>query len=273
MTQFVLGALFFGALIGLSLGLVGGGGSILTVPILVYAVGQPPHAATSTSLAIVGLNAMFGMTGHLRSGNVQLRTGITFGALGIAGAIVGTWLNRLVPGQLLVVLFALVMLVAAAAMLRRDGNGGVGPTGPPPVIRPGWPTVIAAGSGVGLMTGFFGVGGGFVIVPALVLVLGLPMRLAIGTSLLVIAINSAASLAARVVVLDPGSTANGGIQLVGAGLDVRLTALFVLGGLAGIALGVRLAGKFSHARLTQTFAVLIVLVAIYVLARSFTGAV
>lgn len=272
MTQFVLSALFFGALIGLSLGLVGGGGSILTVPILVYAMGQPPHAAASSSLAIVGLNAMFGMTGHFRSGNVQLRTGFTFGALGIAGAVVGTWLNRQVPGQLLLVLFAVVMLIAAAAMLRRDTSGGASLTTASPVVRPGWPKLIAAGTGVGLMTGFFGVGGGFVIVPALVLVLGLPMRLAIGTSLLVIAINSAASLAARMVAVDTTSGANGVIRLVGAGFDVRLTALFVLGGLAGIVLGVRLAGKFSHARLTKTFAVLIVLVAIYVLARSFTGA-
>lgn len=272
MTQFVLSALLFGALIGLSLGLVGGGGSILTVPILVYAMGQPAHAAASTSLVIVGLNSLFGMTGHLRSGNVQLRTGITFGALGVVGAIVGTWLNRLVPGQLLLVLFAVVMLVAAAAMLRRDSSVGASLTDPPPVVRPEWPRLIAAGTGVGLMTGFFGVGGGFVIVPALVLVLGLPMRLAIGTSLLVIAINSAASVAARMVVLDPTAGANGIIHLVGAGFDVKLAALFLLGGFAGITLGVRLAGKFSHARLTQTFAVLIVLVAIYVLARSFTGA-
>lgn len=271
MTQFVLSSLFFGALIGLSLGLVGGGGSILTVPILVYAMGQSAHAATTTSLAIVGLNALLGMAGHFRSGNVQLRTGATFGVLGLAGALIGTWLNKLVRGDILLVLFAVVMLVAAVAMLRRDNGGGAQLGSIPPLTAPSWPKLLAAGTGVGLMTGFFGVGGGFVIVPALVLVLGLPMRLAIGTSLLVIAINSASSLAARLVVIDITGAAGSVVRLVGGGFDLALTAFFVLGGLAGVVLGVRLAGRFTQARLTRTFAVLIVLVAFYVLFHSVTG--
>lgn len=268
MPQYLFSALAFGALIGLSLGLVGGGGSILTVPVLVYAIGQPPHAATTTSLAIVGLNALFGMAGHMRAGNVQPRTGLVFGVLGIAGALIGTWLNKLVPGNVLLVLFAVVMLIAAVAMLRRAGDSDQSPHRKDPATSPGWFKLLAAGTGVGLMTGFFGVGGGFVIVPALVLILALPMRIAIGTSLLVIAVNSASSLAARLIVVGIGSGAPRMVRLTLGGLDLGLTALFVVGGLAGILLGVRLAGKFSPARLTRTFAGLIVLVALYVLARS-----
>lgn len=253
MTQFWL-SIIFGALIGLSLGLVGGGGSILTVPILVYAIGQPVHDATTTSLAIVGLNALAGVVGHARAGNVQVRTGLAFGAAGIAGAFVGSWLNTLVAGPLLLALFAAVMLAAAGAMLRRPPPASeVAPvnTGPR-----NWPNLIATGTGVGLMTGFFGVGGGFVIVPALVLVLGLPMRAAVGTSLLIIAINSASGLLAH---------------LRYGGLDLEITALFVLGGLGGVIGGVRLAGRVPQRRLSQIFAAMIILVAGYVLYRSYTA--
>ncbi len=248
-------SIIFGALIGLSLGLVGGGGSILTVPILVYAIGQPVHAATTTSLAIVGLNALVGVVGHARAGNVQPQTGLAFGAAGIAGAFAGAWLNTLVSGPLLLVLFAVVMLAAAGAMLRRRAPTSESTT--PASAKPrNWPSLIATGAGVGLMTGFFGVGGGFVIVPALVLVLGLPMRAAIGTSLLIIAINSASGLLAH---------------LRYGGLDLGITGLFVLGGLVGVLGGVRLAGRLPQRRLTQTFATMIILVAGYVLYRSYAA--
>lgn len=254
MTQLIL-PLIFGALIGLSLGLVGGGGSILTVPILVYAIGQPAHVATTTSLAIVGTNALVGVIGHARSGNVLLKTGLAFGAAGFLGAVAGTWLNRRVPGQLLLALFAFVMLAAAAAMLRKRSATPVA-TGGEDYNARGWLKLVLSGLGTGLMTGFFGVGGGFVIVPALVLILGLPMRAAVGTSLLIIALNSASGLIARF-----GS----------GGLDWGVTLLFILGGAAGVALGVRLAGRLPQRRLTQSFAGLIVLVAAYVLYRSYLG--
>lgn len=256
MTHIALSVLL-GALIGLSLGLVGGGGSILTVPILVYAIGQPVQAATTTSLAIVGLNALVGMAGHARAHRVDFRTGLLFGVVGIGGALIGSWLNTFVPASVLLVLFALIMLVAAAAMLRRRSEpsetgrvqGGVRSARE-------WATIAASGTVVGLMTGFFGVGGGFVIVPALVLVLGLSMRLAVGTSLLIIAINSAVSLAAH---LRTGS------------LDLAVTGLFVLGGLVGALVGVSLAGRVPQRRLTQVFAALIFIVAGYILYRAATG--
>ncbi len=256
MTHVALSVLF-GALIGLSLGLVGGGGSILTVPILVYAIGQPVQAATTTSLAIVGLNALVGMMGHARAHRVDFRTGLLFGVGAIGGALIGSWLNMFVPATVLLVLFALIMLVAATAMLRRRGEpsetgrvqGGVRSARE-------WATIAASGTVVGLMTGFFGVGGGFVIVPALVLVLGLSMRLAVGTSLLIIAINSAVSLAAH---LRTGS------------LDLAVTGLFVLGGLVGALVGVSLAGRVPQRRLTQVFAALIFIVAGYILYRAAAG--
>ena len=250
-------SLAFGALIGLSLGLVGGGGSILTVPILVYAIGQPVHAATTTSLAIVGLNALTGMAGHARVGNVQARLGLLFGGAGILGAFLGSWLNSRVSGPLLLALFALVMLAAAIGMLRRRAaEGGEHGVIPPIEGVRGGAKLIATGAGVGLMTGFFGVGGGFVIVPALVLVLGLPMRAAVGTSLLIIAINSASGLLAH---LRYGA------------LDLGITALFVAGGVVGVLGGVRLSGRLPQRRLTQTFATMIILVATYVLYRSYTA--
>ena len=250
-------SLAFGALIGLSLGLVGGGGSILTVPILVYAIGQPVHAATTTSLAIVGLNALTGVVGHARAGNVLARTGVLFGAAGILGAFAGSWLNRRVSGALLLALFALVMLAAALALLRR--RPAIAEAAQPVSViagARGWAKLLAAGAGVGLLTGFFGVGGGFVIVPALVLVLGLPMRAAVGTSLLIIAINSVSGLAAH---------------LRYGGLDLGITALFVLGGAVGVLGGVRLGGRLPQRRLTQTFATMIILVAGYVLYRSYSA--
>jgi len=248
-------SILLGALIGLSLGLVGGGGSILTVPVLVYTIGQPVQAATTTSLAIVGLNALIGMAGHARKHRVGFRTGLIFGVVGIGGALVGSWLNTFIPARLLLVLFALIMLIAAVAMLRRRGEPSeTGKVHDGARSAREWSMIAASGTVVGLMTGFFGVGGGFVIVPALVLVLGLSMRLAVGTSLLIIAINSAVSLAAH---LRTGS------------LDLAITGLFVLGGLVGALVGVSLAGRVPPRRLTQIFAALIVVVAGYILYRTY----
>lgn len=148
------------------------------------------------------------------------------------------------------------MLVAAVAMLRKRGGDATAAAACERYDARGWLTLGLSGLATGFMTGFFGVGGGFVIVPALVLVLGLPMRAAVGTSLLVIALNSASGLIAR---------------LGSGGLDWGVTLLFILGGAAGVALGVRLAGRLPQRRLTQAFAGLIVLVAAYVPYRSIAG--
>jgi uncharacterized protein len=269
-----------GLLIGLLLGALGGGGSILTVPVLVYLLHQEPHAATAGSLIIVGITAAAGMIAHRRAGRVRLAPGIAFGVLGVAGSYAGTWLSSSVPPDLLLSLFAGLMLAAAAAMLRgrrgtagqRESAGGSPPAaaqasgrrmarlghGGSSVLRRGL-TVIAAATGVGLLTGFFGVGGGFVIVPALVLVLGFDMPAAVGTSLLVIAINSAAALAARL-----------GGQV---SLDWPLIAVFTAAALAGVLAGNRVASRVDASRLITAFTVLLIAVAACLLSRSLPGLV
>jgi hypothetical protein len=248
----IVAALAFGALIGLSLGALGAGGSILTVPILVYAMGVPVHVATGTSLAIVGLNAAAGAGDYLRRGRSLPKTGIAFGASGVLGALAGTWLNHLLRGEVVLVLFALLMLGAAASLVRR-----------PAAAKPDtfdeqysprrWLQLGLVGLGVGFLTGFFGVGGGFLIVPALVLVLGVPMHLAVGTSLLAIALNALWGLL-------------GHLRL--GGLDWGLTTLFVAGGVAGVVGGGKIAGLLPESTLRRGFAGVIVLVALYTFIRS-----
>jgi uncharacterized membrane protein YfcA len=264
-----------GLLIGLLLGTLGGGGSILTVPVLVYLLHQSPHAATAGSLLIVGITATVGMIVHRRAGRVRLALGITFGVLGVAGSYAGTRLSSGVPPGLLLSLFAGLMLAAAAAMMRRPRRTAARcerATWSPPaaartsgrrragqrlggsmVLRRGLKIIVAA-TGVGLLTGFFGVGGGFVIVPALVLALGFDMPAAVGTSLLVIAINSATALAARL-----GSL---------AGLDWALLGVFTAAALAGALAGNRVASRIDPSRLTTAFTVLLIAVAAYSLVRS-----
>jgi uncharacterized membrane protein YfcA len=249
-----------GLLIGLLLGALGGGGSILTVPVLVYLLHQDPHTATAGSLLIVGITAAGGTIAHRRAGRVRLAPGIAFGVLGVAGSYAGTRLSASVAPDLLLSLFAGLMLAAAAAMLRRQrGMAGrperaAGSTAFRRILK-----IIAAATGVGLLTGFFGVGGGFVIVPALVLALGFDMPAAVGTSLLVIAINSAAALAARL---------GGHLSL-----DWPLLAVFTAAAMAGMLAGNRVASRVDPSRLTAAFTVLLIAVAAYSLARSLPGLV
>ena len=244
-----------GLLIGVLLGALGGGGSILTVPVLVYLLRQEPHAATAGSLLIVGITAAAGMIAHWRAGRVRLAPGIAFGVLGVVGSYAGTRLSSSVPPGLLLSLFAGLMLAAAAAMLRRrTGTAGRGERAGGRTILRRVLTIIAAATGVGLLTGFFGVGGGFVIVPALVLLLGFDMAAAVGTSLLVIAINSAAALVARL-----GSQVS---------LDWALLAVFTAAALAGVLAGNRVASRVDPSRLSTAFTVLLIAVAGYSLARS-----
>ncbi len=243
-------ALPFGLAIGLSLGLVGGGGSILAVPVLVYVLGEEVRQATTESLLIVGTTALLGGLDQARLGRVRWRVAAGFGAGGIAGSVAGTALNRIVSPEAILFAFALVMLAAAYAMLRRRGDNGdeLAASG-----RGFWLRVVPAGIGVGLLTGFFGVGGGFVIVPALVLLLGLPLPVAVGTSLLVIALTSASALAAH---------------LATGGIDWSLALPFTAAAVAGALAGTRLGGRISNARLTQLFAGLVVVVALFLLAKN-----
>lgn len=232
-------AVGFGIAIGLILGLVGGGGGILTVPILVYALGSDVHAATATSLVIVGAIAAFGAFPHLRGRRVVLPVALAMAATGIPGAILGTSLNERASGPVILVLFGAVMLVVAARMLR--GSSPQPATVGQPVPRAiRWP-VLATGFGVGVMTGFFGVGGGFLIVPALVLILSLPLRLAVGTSLVVIIITSAGGVLSH---LRSGE------------IDWPLALVFITGGLVGALTGGQLSGSVNEGHLATGFAFL-----------------
>ena len=266
----VIVAILAGALIGLSLGALGGGGSILTVPALVYLVGMDPRAATTGSLIIVGVTAVFGMLAHRRDGHVRIVQGVVFGLVGAAGAVAGSRLSLAVPPDVLLAGFSALMLVVASIMLsrRRVPAGGGSSMAEPapfdvPIIAfkprficacPRAAKVVVAALAVGLMTGFFGVGGGFLVVPALVLALDFPMPVAVGTSLLVIAMNSATSLMAR---------AGSGIEI-----DWTVIALFTGAAVIGSLLGARIVSKVRPQTLQTAFAGLIIAVGLYTAARS-----
>ncbi|PYF99322.1 hypothetical protein SAMN05216184_10731 [Georgenia satyanarayanai] len=192
-----------GLLVGVVVGTLGAGGGILSLPILVYVLGQDPHAAATASLVIVGATSVVSLLPHARRGNVLWRGGLVFGLLGVVGALGGARLAALVDADLLMVLLAGLLLVVSAVMLRRSLAERRRPDDGGPVARSSGRvatavlTVLVA-SVVGLLTGFFGVGGGFIVVPALLLVMRVDMRLAVGTSLLVIVVNSVFGLVGRV---------------------------------------------------------------------------
>lgn len=260
-----------GFLIGLSLGTLGGGGSILAVPALVYAAGQDPRAATATSLFLVGSAALVGMDGHRRAGRVHVSTGVTVGLVGIGGSLAGTALNRHIDPDLLLLGFAGLVVLAAWRMLTacptctaageqvelsRSGGSTTAVRTRPGIDLRGAATVLVAGTAVGFLTGLFGVGGGFVIVPVLALVMKLPMPQAIGTSLLVIAINSAVALAAR---------------LATTSIDWEVTLPFTVAAVAGVITGGKVADRIDAVRSLRWFAALLVAVAAYTAVDAITS--
>ncbi|MEZ5216209.1 MAG: sulfite exporter TauE/SafE family protein [Ilumatobacteraceae bacterium] len=257
----------FGFLIGLSLGAMGGGGSILAVPVLVYIAGQSAKEATATSLVLVTMTALVGIRPHFQAGRVKVKQGIMFGLAGTGANLLGSVLNKKADANLLLLLFAGVMLAAGAAMWRGGacrtvnvaarsvGAAAATDIAPPPtgfdlrtVVK-----VILVGSGVGLLTGFFGVGGGFVIVPGLVLALGFSMPDAVGTSLLVIVINSLVALSMR---------------WSNSAIDWAVVLPFAVSSMAGVTVGGKLAGKKEPCPLQRAFVGLLVVVAIYTAIKS-----
>lgn len=238
-------ALGFG--IGFSLGLLGGGGSILTVPALVYLVGQSPQTAVTTSLAIVGTNSLVGASLHGRQESLNWRVALIFGGAGMLVAYLAAGLSRLFSPSALLVAFALMMLVIGGLMF----SGKTPAPGSVASAPRGWLVSLAAGAGVGLLTGILGVGGGFLIVPALVMFVGLPMKQAVSTSLLVIAANSLAGLLGR---------------LNDEPLDVALLVTFGIAGLIGIWAGARLVRRLPADQLRRGFALFVIALALFLLA-------
>lgn len=231
-----------GFAIGFLLSLLGGGGSILTVPVLVYIIGQTPQTAVATSLAIVGTNSTLGAFFH-RS-ELNWRVALVFGGAGILVAYLAAGLSELVSPAVLMVLFALLMISVAGMMYFRPC-----PENPEQTTRQWW-VILLSGAGVGLLTGFLGVGGGFLIVPALVILVGLPMQQAIGTSLVIIAVNSLSGFLGH---------------LNKETLDVQLILLFTLAGFAGAFSGAQLAKRLPASQLRQGFVVFIFMLAVVLL--------
>ena len=266
-------ALAAGAMIGLSLGALGGGGSILAVPVLVYVLGQSPAQATTGSLVVVGVTSVVGAVTSQRAGNVLVARGVLFGLLATGGAVAGAKLSAHVSESVLLASFSVLMLAVGGLMAYRqlrsepadaDGSATSGAARrararlDDPIITfsptfacrcPQALKVLLSATVVGLLTGFLGVGGGFLVVPVLVLALGLAMDVAAGTSLVVITLTSAAALAARAGL---GATPDWG-------LVAALTAASALGGL----LGARLADRLETTYLATAFTVLVVAVALY----------
>jgi hypothetical protein len=240
-------ALVLSAAIGLSLGLLGSGGSIITLPVLVYAGGIPPREAVPMSLAIVGGAALAGTALHLRERRVHPRAAATFAVAGMPAAVGGAQLTPLVPPEVLLVLFAVVMFVVAGTLLLRQERALAGA----PECHPA--RCLAAGAGVGALTGFLGVGGGFLIVPAMIVAARLPLKIATGTSLAVIAVNAFAGLAG---------------QMRHAAIDPALTAAFLAVALIGTFAGVRLSARIATPALRQIFAWFVVAIGLFVVVRN-----
>lgn len=235
-------------LIGLSLGLLGAGGSILTVPVLHYVLGYPFKEAIPMSLVVVGMTSGFGAISHWRAGTVHWRSALAFGPPAIVGAVLGAELGLQVDVAVQVTVFAVVMLVAAISMLR--GGIATAASRPRDDKRP-LPFMTLVGALVGVLTGFVGVGGGFLYVPALALLGGLAMREAIGTSLVLILLSCSAGL----------------IRYSGLDLDWSAIALFTGIAFLGVAAGSRLVPYLSQPALKRSFAVFLLLMGALVLAR------
>lgn len=266
----VLGGVL-GLIVGITMGLLGGGGSILTVPIFVYVLGIAPKSAIAMSLASVGATSALGAASHWRQGSVDLRVAGIFGGAAMVAAFAGARVARLIPEAAQLTLFGMIVLASAVLMLRNAqrqpdepprarpeaeepllDESPVAPMVPPPGKELRWGWIVVQGLGVGLLTAIIGVGGGFIIVPALVLIGKLSMRQAVGTSLVVITMNSASGFAGYVGQVP---------------IDWPIVALFAATAGVGILVGSRFSQRVPQRVLKQAFAILLLLVGAYVLYR------
>jgi uncharacterized protein len=237
--------LLFGLMVGLTLGLLGGGGSILTVPIFVFIFGIETKTAIAMSLAVVGVTSLFGAYGHWREDHIETRLALFFGLFAVLAGFVGGKLSHFLSGDVQLFVFAIVMLVAAVFMARRRPAAEIEPR-----VRPLLFMALPA-VGVGLLTGLIGVGGGFLIVPALVLLGGVPMKQAVGSSLLVIAMTALASF--------------GGHMTRELPIDWAFTALFTAVAVSGSLLGTRLVPRIPQETLRKAFALFLILMGLLIL--------
>ncbi|HXA20798.1 MAG TPA: sulfite exporter TauE/SafE family protein [Acetobacteraceae bacterium] len=244
-----------GVIVGFSLGLIGGGGSILAVPLLLYIVGMPdPHQAIGTSALAVAVNAYANLVPHARAQHVRWGPAVTFASAGVVGAFAGSSIGKVVDGHQLLILFALLMLFVAALMLRgrKADTSTSGVVQQKNLLR-----LVAIGLGTGTLSGFYGIGGGFLVVPGLILATGMPTIAAIGSSL--------------VAVGTFGMTTAVNYAVSGL-VDWPVALLFILGGIAGGWIGARIAKRLSAQRqtLTRLLGCMLVVVSAYMLYRSFT---
>lgn len=262
--------LLYGTLVGFSLGLTGGGGAIFAVPLLVYGIGVPAREAVGVSLLTVGSTSLVGFAQRARRGMVEFPTGLLFAIAGMLGAPLGSWWANRIPETVLLSLFAVLMLVIAVRMWTkaRDATAGLpimvddnaGPTcrrDPEGKLRITSQCALLlgiVGFGAGILSGMFGVGGGFIIVPALVMFSGMGMQRAIGTSLLVITLISASGTASHL--------------LAGKDLSLSTAGVFTAGSIAGLFAGSGLAHRLAGPVLQKVFAAAIVVVALYVIVRT-----
>jgi uncharacterized protein len=266
-------SILFGGLVGFALGMTGGGGSLLAVPLLVYGLSIAPREAFGVSLAAVGATALVGVVPRIRAGQVEVGTAVLFAVAGMFGAPLGTWTAGMIPETVLLTLFAVLMLVVAWRMWTNSQAAAVetapvacdadadGPTcrrtaeGKLQLTSRCAMLLAAVGLTTGFLSGMFGVGGGFVIVPALVLFSGMSIHRAVATSLLVIVLVSISGVASHFV--------------AGRGISLEVTALFVLGGVIGMSLGGLVSKRLPAAVLQKVFAAGIVSVAIFIVSKTF----
>jgi uncharacterized membrane protein YfcA len=273
-------SILFGGIVGLSLGLTGGGGAIFAVPMLAYGMGLPPREAVTISLVSVGITSLVGFLGKWRKGEAEIRTGLLFSFAGMAGAPLGTWIAGRVPEPLLMLLFSALMIAIAARMWRQGKRSQAAQVCVPvercDVTRPedikDGPScqrdlsgnlilssrcarlLLLIGFGSGVLSGMFGVGGGFIIVPALIVFSGMSMLRAVGTSLMVIAMVSVSGIVSQ---LSAGQV-----------LNLEVTSMFVVGGLMGLRIGQSISQRLSSAMLQKIFSLAILLVALFVIFRN-----
>lgn len=256
-----------GFIVGLSVGALGSGGSILAVPALVYVAGLTPQNATATSLFMVGVAGLSGLPAHYRAGRVRLAPGAIFGLSGIGGSFAGVALNRRLDPNVLMLAFSALILVAVWRMLtacpsctRSGEQAALGEPGGGAPRRSLTPmrvlAVLATGTAIGFLTGLFGVGGGFVIVPALTLLLGFAMPQAIGTSLLVVAINAVMAL---------------GVRLGASDIDWIVAGAFTVAAVVGVLAGGRMADRFDAERSLRIFSAVLAALAVFTAGSAISG--